>query len=225
MKKQLILSLAALLLCCGFASAQSSDPIQGTWAANLIGLGNSTWTFVPLGNGTYSAQESGLGAARGIASLIGNQLRIDFSTSGGTGNYIVYLNGNGMATGTVRITSGGIAGRSWTVNMSRIAGPANAPGMTWRESESSYIGTFYGTWTWDPNRRQFIARWNNNAQAVLTIVSDDGQTIVLRRFDPAGASNTMTAEYVGRRNGNTINGTVTWYYRGGKNTGTWSASW
>jgi hypothetical protein len=216
---------ALLVLTVASASAQAQPNISGTYSNTVTGMGTSTWTFVSLGGNRYSATETGLGTARGTAVVTGQQLRIDFTYAGGAGYYIVNLNADGTAgTGSTSHTRGSLIGRTWTVNFRRVGGPATS-GLVWRESETSNIGTFYGTWTFDASRNQAVGRWNNGANANLTLVQDDGRTAVLRRYDPSGASTTMSAEYVGYRSGNTIRGTVTWYYRGGKNTGTWSASW
>ena len=96
----------------------------------------------------------------------------------------------------------------------------------WRESETG-TRTVDGTWTWDAARKQAVGRWTNGAVANMTLVSDDGRTVVLRRYDPSGSSAGLIADYTGVRNGNTISGTVTWRdpLRKTQRTGTWSASW
>jgi hypothetical protein len=107
-----------------------------------------------------------------------------------------------------------------------VPAPRPAPAqVVWREAEASNKGTFNGTWTWDPARKHFVARWSNGAVATLTVVRTDGKTIVLRRADQGGSSTGMTAEYVGHIQGRSLRGTVQWHYRGGTNSGTWTANW
>src|SRR3954470_14357940 len=54
-----------------------------------------------------------------------------------------------------------------------------------------------GVWTWDAARKQAIAKWSNGAFAIINVVTDDGKTIVMCRFDPSGSSVGQVADYVG----------------------------
>ena len=64
-----------------------SRDISGRWEQTTPGSGTSTWKITRLSDGTYSAEETGLGGAKGTATLTGNRLRIDFTWSGGAGYY------------------------------------------------------------------------------------------------------------------------------------------
>ena len=79
----------ALILMCfaatvGLYGQRSSDIITsnctlaGTWTQNSEGLGSSVWTIADNGEAT----ESGLGNAKGRASLSGRTLRIDWTIPG-----------------------------------------------------------------------------------------------------------------------------------------------
>lgn len=103
--------------------------------------------------------------------------------------------------------------------------PAGMPD-TIKQSE----GRFAGTWTW--NGREYIARWNNLAIAKMKIKGtfSPGSTISVDRADTPNSSTAgLTAVYTGQisaQGDSIVNGKVTWTFRnGGKNTGTWSASW
>jgi hypothetical protein len=94
--------------------------LQRTWMNNVKGMENSTWTFTPLGDGRFSAQEVGLGYATGTAVLTGDHLRIDFTTSGGAGYYDVDLNADGTAgSGQCVQTQGPLAGNTYRVAFQR----------------------------------------------------------------------------------------------------------
>jgi hypothetical protein len=65
-----------------------SRDISGTWVQTTPGGGTSTWKISQNKDGTYSAEETGLGGAKGTATLTGDgRLRIDFKWSGGEGYY------------------------------------------------------------------------------------------------------------------------------------------
>ncbi len=222
MKKFLLLALVL--------SASVNNAFAQNFSGRYICPTNGVLTVTQSGNQIFASMAGNSnewwgknkgGSAQG--AINGNVARLN--ARDGVGNVAVWTmtfaaNGNSF-NGTYRVTQGPIKGVSGAWSGSRPAAPA----LVWRETESGVAGTFYGTWTWDATRKQFSARWNNGAIANITIVRDDGTNVVLRRMDPSGASATMTAEYVGRRQGNTIRGTMTLYYRGGKSTGTWSASW
>ncbi|MEO0439155.1 MAG: hypothetical protein AAF098_19935 [Pseudomonadota bacterium] len=63
-------------------SQETYDPydISGSW---LFGENNETWTFTKLGDGTYSAQESGYGNASGTATVKSSRLHIKFRCPNG----------------------------------------------------------------------------------------------------------------------------------------------
>jgi len=109
-----------------------------------------------------------------------------------------------------------------------LAVAANAANAgQWRESESSYVGTFQGTWECDNRGLPVSGRWNNGAVADLRVEFHDGNKIVIFRSDPAGVSRGLRGRYVGYRNGNGFRGTAYNIDRNGneKAVGTWSANW
>lgn len=59
--------------------------IGGQWRMNTQNVGQSTWTFSPLGGNRYSGQETGLGNASGTASVNGNSLRLEWRTGSYSG--------------------------------------------------------------------------------------------------------------------------------------------
>jgi hypothetical protein len=69
---------------------QTACNISGVWRHGTT----ETWTFTPLGNNRYNAQESGFGNASGTAVVTGNRVRIDYVTRDGRirGYYDVALN-------------------------------------------------------------------------------------------------------------------------------------
>lgn len=69
----------------------SGCKMQGTWAQNTPGVGTTTWEI----NKDGTAIETGIGSARGQASIKGNLLRIDWQTSTGFSGYYEWtLDGN-----------------------------------------------------------------------------------------------------------------------------------
>lgn len=98
----------------------------------------------------------------------------------------------------------------------------------WNECETGF-GPLCGVLTWDPSRRVFTAHWGNGAIATLTLVEYDDCGIVLERNDLTGSSRGLTARYVGRRQGNTVAGTVTWWWSAWSANpevhGVWNANW
>ncbi|MBK7428024.1 MAG: hypothetical protein IPI60_13880 [Saprospiraceae bacterium] len=65
--------------------------MQGTWAQNTPGVGSTTWEIKNDG----TAIETGIGSARGQATIKGNLLRIDWQTSTGFSGYYEWtLDGN-----------------------------------------------------------------------------------------------------------------------------------
>lgn len=221
-------SVLALGVANGRASAQVN--FSGQWASPTNGI----VTFVQNGNvltGSMTGRDDEWwgrlknkgGNVSGIVNGATAQLT-SFDGAGNSATWTITMGQNGATfTGPFRVNAGPLRGAAGQINASRLNAPA--ANLVWRETESGVAGTFYGTWTWDPARRQFNGQWNNGARAILTVVSDDGRRVVLRRFDPTGVSTSMTAEYVGERVGNSFRGTVTFQYRGGTSRGTWSASW
>ena len=72
---------------------------------------------------------------------------------------------------------------------------ANAQGVpafpaVWKQRETPDSGerTVEGVWTWNAARTQAVAKWANGAEAIMNVVTDDGKTIVLCRFDRTGSA-------------------------------------
>ena len=104
-----------------------------------------------------------------------------------------------------------------TIIIGTTYSPAFAQGIlafpaVWNQSETPDSGerTVKGVWTWDAARKQAVAKWENGAEAIMNVVTDDGKTIVLCRFDRTGSAVGMVADYVGVRKGTTISGKVFW---------------
>ncbi len=103
----------------------------------------------------------------------------------------------------------------------------------WKQSETpdfitpgSSDRTVDGVWTWDAARKQATAKWSNGASAIINVVTDDGKTIVMCRYDTTGSAVGMVADYVGVRKGNTISGKVFWRdpLRDKQRSGKWTAT-
>lgn len=92
----------------------------------------------------------------------------------------------------------------------------------WRECEISHR-TYCNTWSWDMDKQQFNMRGDNGAIAVLKLEQHDENQVILSRYDDGGPSAGMTARYVGRRDGDTMQGSVTWTWQGRTWSGTWNA--
>lgn len=111
---------------------------------------------------------------------------------------------------------------------SAFAQAAPAFPAIWNQAETPDSGerTVDGVWTWDAARKQATARWSNGAMATINVVTDDGKTVVLCRYDTTGSAVGMVADYVGVRNGNTISGKVFWRdpLRDKQRSGKWSAT-
>jgi hypothetical protein len=84
--------------------------IGGQWRMTAP-FGQSTWTFSPLGNNRYGAQEQGLGNASGSGTVNGyavqygwragtwsglNQFTLDRGCASGTGHVEFYTGGSGI---------------------------------------------------------------------------------------------------------------------------------
>lgn len=227
MKKIVLLTYALVLAGAGAAGATTPGTVWMESESSNAGTYSGRWTWDGARQVFVARWNNGATATLSVVRADAQNVVLRRSDAGGASNgmtaeYVGVRTGNTIRGTVTWYYRGGKGTGTWTAT---VAGPATPVAVVWRESESSNIGTFTGTWTWNPTRKQFSAKWNNGAQAMLSVVSDDGRTVVLRRFDPSGASATMSAEYIGVRSGNTIRGTVTWFYRGGKNSGTWSASW
>ena len=94
--------------------------IAGTWQPGARG---ETWTFTPLASGRYEAKGSGSSNAAGVATVIGNRFRLDYTwQDGGThwGYYQMTVDpGGNKATGSFRDNRP----QEGAVSMTRIAGP------------------------------------------------------------------------------------------------------
>jgi hypothetical protein len=97
----------------------ATDFLAGSWTNVVDGLGTSTWTFTPRGDGTYDAQEAGLGNAHGTATLTAfngaGHVHIDFTYSGGSGTYDMDTDTSG--TGLFGTTGNGMG--NYTCHWSR----------------------------------------------------------------------------------------------------------
>jgi Cohesin domain/Dockerin type I domain len=70
--------------------SMSPVDISGTWTHGTAG---ETWTFTPIAPGEYIAVEKGFGNAKGKATVKGNKIHIDYTTSTGKkGTYDVTIN-------------------------------------------------------------------------------------------------------------------------------------
>jgi hypothetical protein len=91
MPRLLSLALLSLLLA---GRALAADNLAGTWRQETEEVGVSYWELTPKGDGTYGAQEYGLGGATGTAVLKGEHMIIHFETAGGDkGHYEWRLKG------------------------------------------------------------------------------------------------------------------------------------
>lgn len=116
--------------CAAHAGAGPTEPpacdISGTWRNQISGIGESTWTFTPQGNGRYSAVEQGLGNARGTAVLSGNRLRLDWTSAqnGDAGYYEWTLDRNCILGDGKLIFTSGRSGTNST-HIDRTLNPAD----------------------------------------------------------------------------------------------------
>ena len=82
--------------------------ITGTWQHGTAG---ETWTFTPLGSGQFTATEKGFGNAKGIATVSGDKIHIDYTTTGGLkGTYDVTIAADGKSGKGVWTEVGGSTG-------------------------------------------------------------------------------------------------------------------
>jgi hypothetical protein len=80
---------------------------------------------------------------------------------------------------------------------------------------------------WDFSGSAGTGQWPNGAVADLFIQQFDSARIIIRRTDPSGSSPGLTGIYVGKLNGERIEGTVKWTWLGHWNQqieGTWYAT-
>jgi len=100
----------------------SSGPVNiaGTWQHGARG---ETWTFTALDSNRYEAREKGFGNAVGVATVIGNRFRIDFTFHDGGEHYGYYQMtvepSGGKATGRFRDDRA----REGPITMTRTTGP------------------------------------------------------------------------------------------------------
>jgi hypothetical protein len=74
-----------------------------------------------------------------------------------------------------------------------------------------------GTWSFQGKRG--IGRWTTGAVANLTIERFDAGTVTIRREDTTGIGQGIKGLYTGTRNGDHIEGKLTWVWPGGLNPG------
>jgi hypothetical protein len=82
-----------------------------------------------------------------------------------------------------------------------------------------------GTWTF--NGTEGTGQWRSGAFANLTVQQFDPGWVIIRRSDPSGTSPGLTAIYVGKIQGQRVEGTVTWRWLGHwtqEAQGTWFAT-
>jgi hypothetical protein len=99
---------------------------------------------------------------------------------------------------------------------------AQAAPVVWKESETG-TQTVQGTWTWDKDNKRFAGRWSNGAVGYLRLKKFDKEQVILNRYDHEGVTAGLQANYVGKRNGNSIQGTVEWKWNGRVTRGTWTS--
>ncbi|MFC1889440.1 hypothetical protein ACFL4G_06760 [Thermodesulfobacteriota bacterium] len=96
--------------------------------------------------------------------------------------------------------------------------------IIWEEVEFSNAGVYHGTWRWNNNTKEGKAQWDNGATADLKLERDDDIQVIITRTDNIGISKGLTARYIGKRTGNMIEGTFTFYYSGNIGEGNWRAT-
>jgi hypothetical protein len=109
------------------------------------------------------------------------------------------------------------------VPVSTAATTAGSISGTWSECEGQHCGQ----WVWNDQAQEFDAVWTGGAKGTIKVKQNDGSRVVLSRVDQDGVSAGLTANYEGTITGNTIEGTVTWYWQifdGGQAHGTWKAT-
>lgn len=80
--------------------------------------------------------------------------------------------------------------------------------------------------TWTRSGDGYVARWQDGAEAAITVERFDATGVRFRRADAAGVSAGMTAVYEGTRTDRGVtDGEVRWSLRGDSWTGTWQATW
>ncbi|GMV90622.1 MAG: hypothetical protein AMXMBFR82_04000 [Candidatus Hydrogenedentota bacterium] len=121
----------------------------------------------------------------------------------------------------------GANSQSQSQNQSRVAAKdtgTSLPALL-NMKETSSLGTFAGTWTW--NGSGYDAKWMTGAAAKLYVESYDGKRIVLTRNDTEGTAKGLTARYEGVIAPGGISGTVTWVwdrFNPPEQHGTWNAT-
>jgi hypothetical protein len=92
-----------LLVLLALTPPSRAQSLEGTWRQDTPGLGESDWILTANGDGTYEAQEHGLGSVHGTARLKNNVLTIAFDHLGAAGIYEWKLNGK-AGTGSMMFT-------------------------------------------------------------------------------------------------------------------------
>lgn len=104
-------------------SAGGCGDATGSWT-QTHSAGTSTWVLTQTGNGTYQAEERGLGSAKGTATLSGKTLRIDFRTAHANpfvGYYLWELDSDcASGKGKVYQTGGPLKGHSYDCTVTRV---------------------------------------------------------------------------------------------------------
>jgi len=106
-----------------------------------------------------------------------------------------------------------------------IAQDGAATGIPHKIAQCERAGTApqkCSTWTWNGN--QFEGRWSDGAVGQMTVERFDADGVVITRVDQTGASAGLTATYIGKLNGNVIQGTAVWVLNGKSVRGTWAGS-
>ncbi|MFZ5952885.1 MAG: hypothetical protein ACOYXC_19430 [Candidatus Rifleibacteriota bacterium] len=84
-------------------AGHSSFSLTGDWQ---FGPGGEYWTFTPNGNGTWQAQEHGFANAKGVAKVSGDEFRLDFTFSNGSGYFLGKIAADGYSISTTRYHDG-----------------------------------------------------------------------------------------------------------------------
>src|SRR5207237_1009296 len=97
-----------LLVVAVAAQARADGDLAGIWRHETEGVGVLYWELTPKKDGTYDAQEVGLGGAKGTARLMDGRLVINWLVPDGTdGTYEWSLKGiSGRGKCTVRPVDG-----------------------------------------------------------------------------------------------------------------------
>ncbi|HVS37232.1 MAG TPA: hypothetical protein VMS17_16845 [Gemmataceae bacterium] len=93
MKSLFGLSLFGVLGILALATrGEAANPLGGTWRQSSADNGESDWKFRENEDGTFDAEESGLGNTRGTATLRDDILTIHFEAADLRGYFVFHLN-------------------------------------------------------------------------------------------------------------------------------------